>query len=266
MRRRPLLLTLLYYGSVPLLALAAVGAVLAATREPGNDTKLVPTKTYPHDARAFTQGFAWHDGVLYEGTGRKGASVLRTVDLQTGATLKFRRLDARLFGEGVAVHGDEIFQLTWLSGWGFVYDRATLNYKRRFRIAGEGWGLTSDGTRLILSDGTNELRFLDPVTLKLTGRIKVRDGRRPVDRLNELEYVDGEIFANVWYSDRIARIDPATGAVTGWLDASDLVRRAGVRDREKVLNGIAFDPAGRRLLLTGKLWPAVYEVPWPEGS
>jgi glutamine cyclotransferase len=226
-------------------------------------TRLTPTKQYPHDPRAFTQGFAWHDGVLYEGTGRQGGSVLRTVDLATGATGRYRKLDPRLFGEGVCVLGDEVFQLTWQSRLGIVYDRDTFTPKRQFRYSGEGWGLTTDGERLILSNGSQKLQFLDPATGRVTGAVSVTDDGRPVTRLNELEWVDGEVFANVWYSPRIARIDPETGRVTGWLDGSDLVRRAGVRDREKVLNGIAYDPAGKRLLLTGKLWPAVFEVPWP---
>ena len=254
------------------LALAAFGcAGLAAAgfawaNQEGSDaplTPLVASKVYPHDRRAFTQGFAWHEGTLYEGTGRQGTSVLRTVDLATGKTLAYRRLDGRYFGEGVAVLGDEVFQLTWQSGVGFVHDRATLSPKRTFRVAGEGWGLTTDGTRLILSDGTPVLRFLDPATGRVTGRLRVTDGGAPVERLNELEWVNGEVFANVWYSPRIARIDPDTGRVTGWLDGSDLLRRAGVTDREQVLNGIAYDREGGRLLLTGKLWPAVFEVPWP---
>ncbi|MFH5802515.1 glutaminyl-peptide cyclotransferase [Alienimonas sp. DA493] len=253
-----------------LAAVAGLGLTLAAqTADDAAVVRLTPTKRYPHDARAFTQGFAWHDGVLYEGTGRHGTSVLRTVDLETGRTKAFRKLDDRLFGEGVCVLGDEVFQLTWQSGWAFVYDRETLTAKRRFRIAGEGWGLTTDGKRLILSDGSSVLRFLDPATGTVTGRVRVTDRGRPVDQLNELEWVrraDGEpeVLANVWYSPHIARIDPATGEVTGWLDGSELVRLSGVNDREKVLNGIAWDEQGERLLLTGKLWPAVYEVPWPK--
>ncbi|NNJ26129.1 glutaminyl-peptide cyclotransferase [Alienimonas chondri] len=243
-------------------------ALFAALGDDSSVTKLTPTKAYPHDPRAFTQGFAWHDGVLYEGTGRRGTSVLRTVDLATGETGQFRKLDARLFGEGICVLGDEIFQVTWESGWGFVYDRESLTLKRRFRIAGEGWGLTTDGERLILSDGTAVLRFLDPATGRVTGRVRVADQGRPVAQLNELEWVrrpDGgaEVLANVWYSPHIARIDPTTGAVNGWLDCTALVKLAGVTDREKVLNGIAWDREGERLLLTGKMWPAVYEVPWP---
>ena len=254
--------------------LTGAGVALTGAFQRGTPvTKLVPTKAYPHDARAFTQGFAWHDGTLYEGTGRNGTSVLRTVDLGTGRTGRIRRLDDRFFGEGVCVLGDEVFQLTWQSGWAFVYDRDTFTYSRRFRVAGEGWGLTTDGKRLILSDGSSVLRFLHPKTGEVTGRVRVTDGGRPIAQLNELEWVPtaadaeddpGEVLANVWYSPRIARIDPGTGRVTGWLDGSDLVRRAGVRDREKVFNGIAHDPKGERLLLTGKLWPTVFEVPWPK--
>ena len=245
-------------------ALLLTGTLLAtAAQSSAPVERLVPTKRYPHNPRAFTQGFAWQDGVLYEGTGRQGTSVLRTVDLETGRTGRLRNLDARLFGEGVCVLGDEVFQLTWRSGWAFVYDRDTFALKRRFRIAGEGWGLTTDGTRLILSDGSDVLRSLDPATGRVLGRLRVSAEGRPVKELNELEWVNGEILANVWHTPRIARIDPETGAVVGWLDGSELVRRAGVTDREHVLNGIAHDPAGERLLLTGKNWPAVFEVPWP---
>ena len=254
-------------------ALASLGIALAAGEAAADATPLVPTARYPHDPRAFTQGFAWHEGTLYEGTGRRGTSVLRTVDLATGATGRFRRLPDRFFGEGVCVLGDEVFQLTWEAGVCFVYDRETFTQTRRFRYAGEGWGLTTDGARLILSDGTPVLRFLDPATGRVLSRVRVTDGGRPVTRLNELEWVPGpdpahpaagaEVLANVWYSPRIARINPATGEVTGWLDATALVRAAGVTDREQALNGIAHDPAGKRLLLTGKLWPAVFEVPWP---
>ena len=248
--------------------LVAVGVALAAAQTELPTLALTPTNSYPHDSRAFTQGFAWHDGTLYEGTGRRGTSVLRTVDLATGRTAKYRKLDDRLFGEGVCVLGDEIFQVTWESGWGFVYDRATLAPTRRFRYAGEGWGLTTDGTRLILSDGTPVLRFLDPKTGRVTGRLRVTAEGRPVEHLNELEWVPtadgaGEILANIWYSPKIARIDPRTGVVTGLLDGSNLVRLAGVTDREQAFNGIAHDPEGGRLLFTGKYWPKVFEVKWP---
>ena len=253
--------------------LVVCGATAWAVAGRANDrvVPLAPAARYPHDSRAFTQGFAWHDGTLYEGTGRRGTSVLRTVDLATGASLKYRRLPDRFFGEGVCVLGDEVFQLTWEAGVCFVYDRATFTQTRSFRYADEGWGLTTDGARLILSDGSPVLRALDPKTGRVLSRLRVTDAGRPVRNLNELEWVAGagesgagaELLANVWYSPRIARIDPATGNVTGWLDASALVRAAGVTDREEALNGIAHDPAGGRLLLTGKLWPAVFEVPWP---
>lgn len=262
--RRPLLLF-----AAGLLVVAGLGVALAASQAGTPVVRLVPAKVYPHDTRAFTQGLAWHDGVLYEGTGRYGTSVLRTVDLDTGESLTVRRLDSRLFGEGVCVLGEEVFQLTWQSKWVFVYDRATLDYRRRFRIRGQGWGLTTDGEALILSDGSSALSVLDPATGRTLKRVPVKDAGRPVLRLNELEFIpaaDGrpaEVLANVWYSSNVARIDPATGAVTGWLDASELVRRSGVRDREHVLNGLAHDPEGGRLFLTGKNWPALYEVPWP---
>ena len=267
--RRLLLSAAAFAGLVVCCATAWAVAQAAS----GDVTPLTPTARYPHDPRAFTQGFCWHEGTLYEGTGRRGASVLRTVDLATGATGRFRKLPAAYFGEGVCVLGEEVFQLTWEAGVCFVFDRETFTATRRFRYAGEGWGLTTDGRRLILSDGTPVVRFLNPATGAVVGRVRVTDGGRPVERLNELEYVPGpdpadpaagaELLANVWYSPRIARIDPATGAVRGWLDGSVLVRAAGVTDRERAFNGIAYDPDGKRLLLTGKLWPAVFEVPWP---
>ena len=258
------------------LVVCAATAWAVAGRVEDRVVTLAPTARYPHDPRAFTQGFDWEDGVLYEGTGRHGTSVLRTVDLETGATGRFRKLPERYFGEGVCVLGDEVYQLTWQAGVCFVFDRETFAPARTFRYAGEGWGLTTDGARLILSDGTPVLRFLDPATGRVLGRVRVTDAGRPVRRLNELEWVPGpdpadpaagaELLANVWYDRRIARIDPAMGAVTGWLDASALVRAAGVTDREHALNGVAHDPAGKRLLLTGKYWPAVFEVPWPPDS
>ncbi|MEM9701468.1 MAG: glutaminyl-peptide cyclotransferase, partial [Planctomycetota bacterium] len=192
-------------------SLTVVGLIVAATQPAQTPvTRVSPTKQYPHDPRAFTQGFAWRDGILYEGTGREGTSVVRTVDLETGETGVYYKLPGQLFGEGVCVLGEEIYQLTWKSGWAFVYDRKTLNYKRRFRVAGEGWGLTTDGKRLILSDGSSILRFLDPSSGQVLGRVRVRDQERAVDNLNELEWVRGpdgkaEVLANVWYSPMIAR-------------------------------------------------------------
>jgi glutamine cyclotransferase len=218
-------------------------------------------KTYPHDRQAFTQGLQFVDGFLYEGTGQHGQSGIRKVELETGKVLQMQPLDAKYFGEGITVWGDTIVQLTWQSEIGFVYDKHTFKQLRTFNYTGEGWGLTHDGKRLIMSDGDTRgaLRFLDPKTLKETGQLVVRDGGRPVDDLNEIEYVRGDILANVWQTQRIARISMKTGAVTQWIDLSGLLdsrEQAGA----DVLNGIAYDAAGDRLFVTGKWWPKLFEI------
>ena len=214
---------------------------------------------YPHDPRAFTQGLVFQQGALYEGTGLRGRSTLREVDLKTGRPRRQRRLDPTLFGEGITALGGRIYQVTWQAHRGFVYDRATFTPEAEFTYAGEGWGLTHDGARLILSDGTATLRVLDPKTFAEVGRIDVRAGGRPVERLNELEWVRGEILANVWQTPYIVRISPTTGAVTGVLDLSDLLPPSD-RPGTDVLNGIAYDAAGDRLFVTGKLWPTLFEI------
>jgi glutamine cyclotransferase len=214
---------------------------------------------YPHDRRAFTQGLLWSDGELLEGTGLYGKSSLRRVDLRTGQVLQNRRLAKEYFGEGVTLLGRRIFQLTWRAGKGFVYDRDSFDLLETFTYQGEGWGLTTDGSRLIMSDGTDTLRFLDPESLSETGRLPVRDGAAPVTRLNELEYVRGEIYANVWMSDRIAVISPESGRVIRWIDLRGILSPIR-RDKRKVLNGIAFDPQKNRLFVTGKLWPRLFEI------
>jgi glutaminyl-peptide cyclotransferase len=218
-------------------------------------------KVYPHDRQAFTQGLQYVDGFLYEGTGQHGQSSIRKVKLDTGQVVQHQPLDSKYFGEGITVFGDTLVQLTWQTELGFVYDKTTFKQLKTFRYTGEGWGLTHDGKRLIMSNGDarGELRFLDPASLKETGRLVVRDGGRPVDDLNELEYVKGEVFANIWQTHRIARISPKTGEVTGWIDLTGLLDprdAAGV----DVLNGIAYDEAGDRLFVTGKYWPKLFEI------
>jgi glutamine cyclotransferase len=216
-------------------------------------------RSFPHDRQAFTQGLVYLGGFLYEGTGQLGQSGIRKVRIETGEVLQIRRLDAQYFGEGIAIWNDALVQLTWQHGVGFVYDRDTFAPRRTFTYAGEGWGLTHDDKRLIMSDGSETLRFLDPKTLGQIGTLTVRDGTRPVAHLNELEYVKGEIYANVWQTDRIARISPKTGRVTGWIDLRGLLdpREAVGVD---VLNGIAYDAAADRLFVTGKLWPRIFEI------
>jgi glutaminyl-peptide cyclotransferase len=215
---------------------------------------------YPHDASAFTQGLAFENGVLYEGTGLRGRSSLRRVDLETGEVMQTIALPDKFFGEGVAILGDTIVQLTWQSGIGRVYDKNDLSLLREFTYDTEGWGITYDGTRLIMSDGTATLHFLDPATFAVECYVTVRDRDNVVTGLNELEYIDGKVYANVWPTNRIAVIDPADGRVTGWLDLSGLLASRPSTGHVDVLNGIAYDAANDRLFVTGKLWPWLFEI------
>ena len=221
-------------------------------------------RSFPHDPQAFTQGLEYVDGVLYESTGLNGRSGIRKVNLNTGEVLQIQALDPTYFGEGITVWKDRIIQLTWQHGLGFVYDRQTFQQQRTFKYAGEGWGLTHDGTRLIMSDGSESgtLRLLNPETLRQVGTIAVKDGGRPVARLNELEYVKGEIYANVWQTERVAIISPASGRVAAWVDLRGIIdpRQAATLDAGAVLNGIAYDGKGDRLFVTGKLWPRIFEI------
>lgn len=245
-------------------ATAAAGAALAAAASqhgsapvPVHRYQLV--KSYPHDRQAFTQGLVYLDGFLYEGTGLNGRSSIRKVRLETGEVLQQRRLDETYFGEGITVWKKTLLQLTWQSEIGFVYDLSSFEPVKTFGYRGEGWGLTHDGRRLIMSDGTPALRFLDPHSFKETGRLTVKEGSVPVEDLNELEWVKGEILANVWQSQRIARINPKTGQVAGWIDLTGLLSPREALGTD-VMNGIAYDPAGDRLFVTGKLWPRVFEI------
>lgn len=217
--------------------------------------------TYPHDPEAFTQGLLFEDGKLYESTGRNGASSVRRVALQTGEVEQIRMLPDAYFGEGLASVGDRLVMVTWRSGIGFVFDKETFRPETTFRYAGEGWGLTSDGSVLYMSDGSARLRKLDPETLRPAGRVDVTYEGRPINALNELEWIDGHVWANVWQTDRIVQIDPASGAVTGELDLSALYPQAERRDPfDQVLNGIAHDPETGHFFVTGKLWPTLFEI------
>jgi glutamine cyclotransferase len=215
---------------------------------------------YPHDPDAFTQGLQYVDGVLFEGTGLNGRSSIRRVKLETGEVLQRRAVPPEHFGEGITVWKSQIFELTWQSHVAFVYDKTSFEPRpERFSYAGEGWGLTHDGRSLIMSDGSDELRVIDPATFAERRRIKVTAAGAPLRNLNELEYVKGEIFANIWTTDYVARIAPETGRVTGYIDLRGLLTGAE-RARTDVLNGIAYDEARDRLFVTGKLWPKLFEI------
>jgi glutaminyl-peptide cyclotransferase len=215
---------------------------------------------FPSDTGAFTQGLLFHEGFLYKSTGLYGESTLRRIDLDTGRVLAMRSLPYQYFGEGLALWRDRLIQLTWKNRTGFVYRLGDLSPLRTFHYEGEGWGLTNDDRHLILSNGSSELRFLDPETFAVVRRIQVHDGQRPVDQLNELEYIDGEVWANVWMTDRIVRIDPTDGRVTGWIDLSGLLPEQARTARTAELNGIAYDAGGKRIFVTGKLWPKIFQI------
>ena len=240
-----------------LFALALALPLSALAQQPATYQVL---HAYPHDSQAFTQGLIYLDGHLYESTGIKGQSSLRMDDLETGRLLEFADVPDKYFAEGLTNWGSTLIQLTWQSHVALVYDRATFHLLRTLPYPGEGWGLTQDGTHLILSDGTDQLRLLDPATFREIRRITVKDRGVPVKELNELEFIHGEIYANIWHSDRIARISPANGKVLGWIDLTNLLPAAQRSNPEAVLNGIAWDSAQDRLFVTGKLWPKVFEI------
>jgi glutamine cyclotransferase len=218
--------------------------------------------TYPHDHKAFTQGLIYHEGVLYESTGKWGQSSLRQVDLETGQVLRIHHLPNRYFAEGMTVWQNKIIQLTWRSKIGFVYNLKNFEPLTHFTYPTEGWGMTHDGEKLIMSDGTDKLYFLNVDTFETIGFIRVRDQNIPIAKLNELEYIEGEIFANVWMSDLIVRISPQTGQVLGWIDLSGLksLLSKTTLPKPNVLNGIAYDRTNKRLFVTGKFWPQLFEI------
>jgi len=242
-------------------ALCALGLdVGARQRKPGAPVLgYQVVNVYPHDKDAFTQGLLFRDDALFESTGIKGRSTLRKVRLETGEVLQQAKVDDRYFAEGLTDWGSRLVQLTWETNLGFVYDLRSFKRLQTFGYTGEGWGLTHDDRRLIMSDGTPTLRFLDPQTLAVTGRLPVKDGELPVEDLNELEFVEGEIYANVWTTDRIAIIAPATGQVAAWINLTGLMP-AGFTSGDAVLNGIAYDAQRKRLFVTGKLWPRLFEI------
>ena len=242
-----------------LLLLAALLPLLARAALPVEGYEVV--HAYPHDPRAFTEGLFYKDGFLYESTGLEGHSSIRKVDLESGAVLQITTLPPDLFGEGIVDWNGDLIGLTWRNHIGFVLDRATFSLLRQFPIEGEGWALTRNEHEIFMSDGSASLRVLDPVTLEVKRRIPVTAEDKPVDQLNELEWVKGEIYANIWQTDRIARIDPLSGHVKSWIDLSGLLASQGfVSGHPDVLNGIAYDAKGNRLFVTGKMWPWLFEI------
>jgi len=257
-------------GRLVPLSLAIVVVMMFATRAPGfaswkQAAGNLPmygyqiVRVYPHDPKAFTQGLQYLDGALYEGTGQVGQSSIRKVELATGKVLQHHDVPPPHFGEGITVWKNDLIELTWQTHVAFVYDRATFQPRKQFTYPGEGWGLTQDATSLIMSDGSDELRILDPVTFAERRRLKVTAAGAPLRNLNELEYVKGEIFANVWQTEYIARIPPDTGKVSAYIDLRGLLTPAE-RANTDVLNGIAYDAEHDRLFVTGKWWPKLFEI------
>ena len=244
-----------------ILLMAALAASIAAAQISAPTDSYTVVHTYPHDPHAFTQGLIYVDGHLYESTGLNGRSSLRLVDLTSGNVLQRHDLPAEYFGEGVTDWSSTLIQLTWISHKAVVYDRFSFLQQRTFDYEGEGWGLTHDATQLIMSDGTSSLRFLDPTTFHVIRRLRVTDANgHPVEKLNELEYIRGEIYANVWETDDIVRISPRTGKVLGRIDLGGIIDKRELRESGAVLNGIAYDTVGNRLFVTGKLWPKLFEI------
>lgn len=246
-----------------ILVLGGAALIYSYVYDSTSDTVQIYTykviNTYPHDRTAFTEGLVYEEGFLYEGTGLRGHSTLRKVNLETGETIKSHSLEPQFFGEGITIYKERIIQLTYQTRVGFVYDKETFELLRVFNYPTEGWGITHDGRKLIMSDGTSTLYFLDPETFEEIGTIDVYDENGPVTMLNELEYVNGEIYANVWQTDHIARISPQTGKVTGWIELEGLLPPED-RNGVDVLNGIAYDAENDRLFVTGKFWPKLFEI------
>lgn len=254
-------------GAMPISPTRRLGALFLTVSLSATGGPAVPVdfghrvvQSYPHDPDAVTQGLVVHRGQLFESTGGYGTSSVRHVDLRSGRLLEETRLAEELFGEGLAAVGDELFQLTWRAGLGLIYDSGTLARSRQFAYVGEGWGLTWDGTQFIMSDGSASLRFLDRETLQEAHRVEVREGDQPITALNELEFIEGHVFANVWNTTRVAVIDPKSGLVRGWLDLEGILPAPFRTESVGVLNGIAFDADRGRLFVTGKRWPRLFEI------
>jgi glutaminyl-peptide cyclotransferase len=251
---------LLYLGAAALSASALGGAQTRSAAAKAPVQNYVVVRVYPHDPGAFTQGLLYSDGYLYESTGLVGQSSLRKVELETGRVLQKIDVPSPYFAEGLARWRNRFVQLTWVSHVGFLYDPSTFRKQSEFHYRGEGWGLTHDGRHLIMSDGSDTLRFLDPDTFQVVRRLPVSDGGQPIMNLNELEYINGEIFANVWQTDSIARISSETGRVNAWIDLTGLLSASDRTPETDVLNGIAYDVKNDRLFVTGKRWPKLFEI------
>lgn len=240
-----------------LLAAAVAAPAVAPAAAPHYGYRVI--HAYPHDPQAFTQGLEYRNGYLYEGTGLNGRSSVRKVQLETGKVIETTPIDERYFGEGITLLDGHLLELTWQTNVGFVYEVTGLKLNKSFYYPGEGWGLTNDGSHIYMSDGSSQIRVWDPKTLAEQRRINVHDGTRPIDQLNELEYIRGEIYANVWQTDEIVRIDPADGHVIAWIDMAGILSSED-RAHADVLNGIAWDAAANRLFVTGKLWPKLFHI------
>ena len=251
-------------GLLVVAVLAAQTVLAPASAPPVAQARIVGR--FPHDTAAFTEGLLIDHGTLYESTGREGQSDIRRVDLTSGRVLARVKLPPRIFGEGIVAWQHRMFSVTWHGGQGYAWSLPALKRTGGFRYTGEGWAMTDDGAHLVLSDGTPGLRFLDPLTQKVVRRLTVTNEGRPLTQINELEYVDGEILANIWMTPYIARIDPADGHVIGWIDLTPLVTEVALADRDSVPNGIAYDRANHRLFVTGKNWPTLFEIAPPRGG
>lgn len=251
-------MTILLFGAIIIVITASYFIITQEKPIPTYSYNII--HTYPHDPEAFTQGLVFEDGVLYEGTGIRNRSSIRKIELESGDILQMHNLSSEYFGEGITIYQDKILQLTWRSNLGFVYDKESFELIDTFEITTEGWGLTHDGSNLIMSDGSSSLFFLDFYSYEIIRTVEVGDKNDPVLYINELEYIGGEVYANIWQSERIARIDPKSGDVIGWLDLRGLADQFDDGVSVDVLNGIAFDDETDRLFVTGKLWPFLYEI------
>lgn len=255
------------YGWLALILMC--GGACAFAMWPTKSMPNLPAKQYgyevvqefPHDTGAFTQGLVYHDGILLEGTGKYEQSTLRKVELETGKVLKSIDLPPKVFGEGITLWGDKVVQLSWKNRLIFIWDVDSFDLVGRYRFPGEAWGVTHDGNELIVSNGSEFLLFMDPQSMRVKRRVKVLDQGRPIEKLNELEFINGEVWANIWYDERIVRIDPQTGRVVAWVDLTGLLPLEERKNRrESVLNGIAYDAKENRLFVTGKEWPKLFEI------